>query len=72
MTKVLIGVDPHKASLAVAAVDQATGELLERYPSTLEVDSRSVAPEFPFCTPTLLLQRPTGSAGRTLRTVQNR
>ena len=30
MTKVLIGVDPHKASLAVAALDEATGELLER------------------------------------------
>jgi transposase len=28
--KVLIGVDPHKASLAVAAVDEATGELLGR------------------------------------------
>jgi transposase len=28
--KVLIGVDPHKASLAVAALDEATGELLER------------------------------------------
>ena len=28
--KVLIGVDPHKASLAVAALDGATGELLER------------------------------------------
>jgi transposase len=28
--KVLIGVDPHKASLAVAAVDEATGELLQR------------------------------------------
>jgi transposase len=28
--KVLIGVDPHKASLAVAAVDEATGEPLER------------------------------------------
>ena len=28
--KVLIGVDPHKASLAIAAVDEATGELLER------------------------------------------
>ena len=27
--KVLIGVDPHKASFAVAAVDEATGELLE-------------------------------------------
>ena len=27
--KVLIGVDPHKASLAVAAVDEAKGELLE-------------------------------------------
>jgi transposase len=28
--KVLIGVDPHKTSLAVAVVDEATGELLER------------------------------------------
>jgi transposase len=28
--KVVIGVDPHKASLAVAVVDEATGELLER------------------------------------------
>jgi hypothetical protein len=28
--RVLIGVDPHKASLAVAAVDEATSELLER------------------------------------------
>ena len=28
--KVLIGVDPHKASVAVAAVDEATGELLGR------------------------------------------
>src|ERR687895_1887705 len=28
--KVLIGVDPHKASLAVAVVDEATSELLER------------------------------------------
>jgi transposase len=28
--KVLIGVDPHKASLAVAAIDEASGELLER------------------------------------------
>jgi transposase len=28
--KVLIGVDPHKASVAVAAVNEATGELLER------------------------------------------
>jgi transposase len=27
--KVLIGVDPHKGSVAVAAVDEATGELLE-------------------------------------------
>jgi transposase len=30
LMKVLIGVDPHKASVAVAAVDEATGELLER------------------------------------------
>jgi len=28
--KVLIGVDPHKASLAVAALDEAKGQLLER------------------------------------------
>ena len=28
--KVLIGVDPHKASVAVAAVDEATGPLLKR------------------------------------------
>jgi hypothetical protein len=28
--KVLIGVDPHKASVAVAAVDEAKGGLLER------------------------------------------
>jgi transposase len=28
--KVLIGVDPHKVSVAVAAVDEATSELLER------------------------------------------
>ena len=28
--KVLIGVDPHKTSLALAAVDEASGELLER------------------------------------------
>src|SRR5215210_6238458 len=28
--KVLIGVDPHKTSLAIAAVDKSTGELLER------------------------------------------
>jgi transposase len=28
--KVLIGVDPHKASVAVAAVDEAKGEFLER------------------------------------------
>jgi transposase len=28
--KVLLGVDTHKASLAVAAIDEATGEILER------------------------------------------
>jgi transposase len=28
--KVLIGVDPHKTSVAVAALDEATGELIER------------------------------------------
>ena len=38
LMKVLIGVDPHKASLAVAAIDEATGELLERasFPQDLE------------------------------------
>ena len=38
MRRVLIGVDPHKASVAVAAVDEATGELLERacFPQDLE------------------------------------
>ena len=30
LMKVLIGVDPHKTSVAVAAVDEALGELLER------------------------------------------
>jgi transposase len=30
LMKVLIGVDPHKASLAVAALDEATSDLLER------------------------------------------
>jgi len=30
LMKVLIGVDPHKASVAVAAIDEAVGELLER------------------------------------------
>ena len=30
LMKVLLGVDPHKASLAVAAIDEATGEILER------------------------------------------
>src|SRR5215212_8368112 len=30
LMKVLIGVDPHKASIAVAVVDEAKGELLER------------------------------------------
>jgi len=28
--EVLIGVDPHKGSVAVAALEEATGELLER------------------------------------------
>ena len=28
--KVLIGVDPHKGSVALAVVDEASGELLER------------------------------------------
>ena len=30
LMKVLIGLDPHKGSVAVAAVDEALGELLER------------------------------------------
>jgi transposase len=30
LMKVLIGVDPHKGSVAVAAIDEALGELLER------------------------------------------
>jgi hypothetical protein len=36
--KVLIGVDPHKASVAVAAVDEAEGELVEHasFPQNLE------------------------------------
>jgi hypothetical protein len=36
--KVLIGVDPHKASVAVAAVDEDAGELLEHasFPQDLE------------------------------------
>jgi hypothetical protein len=36
--KVLIGVDPHKVSVAVAVVDEASGELIERasFPQNLE------------------------------------
>ncbi len=36
--KVLIGVDPHKASVAIAVVDEATGELVEctTFPQNLE------------------------------------
>jgi hypothetical protein len=38
LMKVLIGVDPHKASVAVAVVDQATGELVEgaSFPQNLQ------------------------------------
>ena len=38
MRRVLIGVDPHKASVAVAVVDEAVGELIERasFPQNLE------------------------------------
>jgi transposase len=36
--KVLIGVDPHKASVAVAVVDEAKGELLERASFSQERD----------------------------------
>jgi len=35
LMKVLIGVDPHKASVAVAVVDEVTGELVE-YASFLQ------------------------------------
>jgi hypothetical protein len=36
--KVLLGVDPHKASVAVAVVDEAKGDLVERatFPQNLE------------------------------------
>ena len=36
--KVLLGVDPHKASVAVAVVDEAVGELVERatFPQDLD------------------------------------
>ncbi len=36
--KVLIGVDPHKASIALAVVDEVLGELLEcaSFPHNLE------------------------------------
>jgi hypothetical protein len=36
--EVLIGIDPHKASVAVAVVDEAKGELIERatFPQNLE------------------------------------
>jgi hypothetical protein len=36
--KVLIGVDPHKASVAVAAIDEVLGGLIERvsFPQNLE------------------------------------
>jgi hypothetical protein len=36
--KVLIGVDPHKATVALAVLDEATGELLEgaTFPQNLE------------------------------------
>ena len=46
--QVLIGVDPHKASLAVATVDEATGEPLERasFPQS-RTGLRSLAPEAP-------------------------
>jgi hypothetical protein len=38
LMKVVIGVDPHKKSIALAVVDEATGELLERasFPQNLE------------------------------------
>ena len=38
LMKVLIGVDPHKGSVALAAIDEAKSELLERaaFPQDLE------------------------------------
>ena len=38
MRRVLIGVDPHKASVTLAVVDEAIGELIERasFPQNLE------------------------------------
>jgi hypothetical protein len=38
MMKVLIGVDPHKASVALAVVDEVVGELVEcaSFPQNLE------------------------------------
>jgi hypothetical protein len=38
LMKILLGVDPHKTSVAVAAVDEAKGELLElaSFPQDLE------------------------------------
>ena len=43
--KVLIGVDPHKASLAVAVIDEASGEFLERagFPQDLEKALQRIA-----------------------------
>jgi hypothetical protein len=38
LIKVLIGVDPHKASVAIAVVDEVAGELVESasFPQDLE------------------------------------
>ena len=48
LMKVLMGVDPHKASFAVAAVDERVGELLER-PSFPQSCAGLRALEAPHC-----------------------
>jgi hypothetical protein len=44
--KVLIGVDPHKASVAIAAVDEAKGDLIEcaSFPQDLQHRAKRVNP----------------------------
>jgi hypothetical protein len=43
--KVLIGVDPHKASIAVAVVDEAKGQLLERASFSQDRAGLSASPD---------------------------
>jgi hypothetical protein len=42
LMKVLIGVDPHKGSVAVAALDEAMGELLELASRRMRAGLRSL------------------------------